>query len=65
MAHLLRQPILPPGMGVFTSPLQRIAADTLASFSFRAPSTGFGLCRLSTTLMNHPGSASVRLVPGN
>jgi hypothetical protein len=57
MAHLLRQPILWPGAGVLTRPPQRIAANTPASFSLRAPAAGSGLSCLATMLMNSPGSA--------
>ena len=57
MAHLLRQPILSPGAGVLTRPPQRIAANTPASSSLRAPAAGVGLTCLATMLMNDPGSA--------
>ena len=57
MAHLLRQPILSPGVGVLTRPPQRIAANTRASSSLRAPEAGIGLSCLATMLMNDPGSA--------
>ena len=57
MAHLLRQPILSPGAGVLARPPQRIAANTPASASLRAPAAGIGLSCLATMLMNDPGSA--------
>jgi hypothetical protein len=57
MAHLLRQPILSSAAGVLTRPPQRIAANTPASSSLRAPAADIGLSRLATMLMNNPGSA--------
>jgi hypothetical protein len=56
MAHLLRQPILLPGVGVLARPPQRIAANTPTSSSLRAPTAGIGLNCLATMLMNDPGS---------
>ena len=57
MAHLLRQPILSPGAAVLTRPSQRIAANTPASSSLRAPAANFDLSCLATMLMNDPALA--------
>ncbi len=57
MAHLLRQPILSLGADVLARPPRRIAVNTPASSSLRAPAASFGLDRLVTMSMTYPGSA--------
>ena len=55
MAHLLRQPILSLGAGVLARPPRRIAVNTPASSSLRAPVASFGLDCLVTMSMTYPG----------
>ena len=55
MAHLLRQPILSLGAGVLARPPRRIAVNTPASSSLRAPAASFGLDFLVTMSMTYPG----------
>ena len=62
MAHLLRQPILLLGADVLVRPPRRIAVNTPASSSLRAPAASFGLDCLVTMSMTYPGLPP-RLVP--
>ena len=55
MAHLLRQPILLLGADVLVRPPRRIAVNTPASSSLRAPAASFGLDCLVTMSMTSPG----------
>lgn len=57
MAHLLRQPIFSPGANVPGRPLRRIAVNTPASSSLRAPAASFGLDCLVTMSLTYPGLA--------
>ena len=58
MAHLLRQPILSLGADVLARPPRRIAVNTPASSSLRAPVVSFGLDCLVTMSMTSPGLVS-------
>ena len=57
MAHLLRQPILSLGADVLARPPRRIAVNTPASSSLRAPAASVGLDCLVTLPTTYPGLA--------
>ena len=58
MAHLPRQPILSLGAAVLARSPRRIAVNTPASSSLRAPAASFGLDCLVTMSMTYPGVTS-------